>query len=338
MMREPWFWRSSSLTARVIAASLAPTAGLYDLVQRTVAKPSRPARAPAPVICIGAATLGGVGKTPFALMLHDLLKSEGVTAAFLTRGYGGREAGPLPVNPSVHDAIDVGDEALLLAQRGPTWVARDRAAGANAAAMAGASVLIMDDGYQNRSIEKTLSILLIDAADPAGNGHVFPAGPLREPMARAVARADIVAFVSNEPDAPPAPETQALAQNKPALRVWLETADAPAPQKVVAFCGVGAPRRFFDLLESLGFEVIEKYAFPDHHPYAPAHLERLRRQAARENAALITTEKDFARLPAHSRNGVLTLPVIMRADRPDMLRQRVLEAVAAARRDNGSPQ
>lgn len=326
MIREPWFWRSDSLAARLVAASLEPTAGLYDAVQRMVARPRIPAPAPAPVLCIGNATLGGVGKTPCALMLHALLEEKGAPAAFLTRGFGGREAGPVQVDPTIHSAADVGDEALLLARRGPTWVARQRFAGASAAVRSGAKLLIMDDGYQNPTIEKTASILLIDAADPAGNGRVFPAGPLREPLARAVARADLVVFVVARESDLIAPETEALTEGRPTIRVWLDPDGAPAPERVLAFCGIGKPRRFFTMLESLGFDVVEKYAFPDHHPYAPAHLERLSQHAAREGAALITTEKDFVRLPTELREGVLTLPVTMRADRPEILAQIALAA------------
>ena len=216
MMREPWFWRSQSGTARLIALALTPFSFAYNTAQKTRRRLTTPFSQAIPVICIGNASLGGEGKTPFAIMLSGLLKQEGLKPCFLTRGYGGRLSGPILVDPARHSAIDVGDEALLLAARAPTWLARNRVAGANAAATSGADIILMDDGFQNPTLEKAYSILLYSGAATLGNGRVFPAGPLREPVANALARAQLVVLGG---DATPPKESG----DKPILRAHLET-------------------------------------------------------------------------------------------------------------------
>ena len=177
MMREPWFWRSQSGTARAITLTLAPFSFAYNAAQRARWRLTTPFKPKIPVICIGNASLGGEGKTPFAIMLNDLLKQEGLKPCFLTRGYGGRFSGPLLADPARHSAVDVGDEALLLAAQAPTWLAHNRVEGAKAAAASDADIMIMDDGFQNPTLEKAYSILLYSGEATLGNGSVFPAGP-----------------------------------------------------------------------------------------------------------------------------------------------------------------
>lgn len=320
-MRAPWFWRSQSLSAKTVAAALAPAAWVYDSVQQMRWRIARPETLDVPVICMGNATLGGVGKTPFAILVYDMLKETGHAPWFLTRGYGGAEAGPLQVSPNQHRADQVGDEAVLLARRGPVIVSRNRPAGAAAAVANGAEAIIMDDGFQNPSLKKTLSILLIDAEGENHNTRVFPAGPFREPLVRAKMRAEIIVHVWRSAD---------NAQRKAdGLHAWLEPAHTPPAQKVVAFSGIGAPDKFFTTLFNAGFEIAERVAFPDHHPFNDQELAALKRLAKKEGAALITTEKDFVRLPDDFREHVLNLPAVMRINDPDCLKKQLLAIIDA---------
>lgn len=330
MMREPWFWRSKTLAARAVAAGVSPLAVAYDVVQRTRWRLTAPAASPVPVICIGNAALGGVGKTPCAIAIRKLLAGEGVECHFLTRGYGGREKVPLRVDPDRHSASDVGDEALLLARHGPTWVSRNRPAGAEKAAEAGARAIIMDDGFQNPTIAKTFSVLLIEAGNARDNERIFPAGPLREPVTRAKARADITVFVG--PDRETA-EHEASAQQSP-FAAWLAPAGGPAPQRVVAFTGIGKPQKFFDMLKANGFELARTIAYPDHHDFSEHDLRALARIADAQNAPLITTKKDHVRLPASFAGVVMTFPAEMRFNQPALLANAVLSAIDR-RRANG---
>lgn len=319
-MREPWFWRSPSLTARIIKGALTPAAALYLSGHKFRWKITTPQRASVPVICIGNATLGGVGKTPFAMLLEKLLREQDIRASFLTRGYGGALKGPVLVDPEQHNTSDVGDEALLLAKHTLTVVARDRPAGAKLAAEKGAQAVIMDDGFQNPTLSKDISILLLAASDERQSG-VFPAGPYREPMDDAKKRADIVVTIgANETDA----------RNASAdFYAWLEPAEPAQGRRVVAFAGLGRPERFFDMLKTCGFDIAAKFAFPDHHVFQTRELEMLARKADKENATLITTEKDFVRLPDAFQEKVSVFPVEMRVNDPDGLARRLTASIAA---------
>lgn len=332
MIQEPWFWRSRAPAARALALALAPGAAAYAAARRLKDAAVRPASTQIPVVCVGNATLGGVGKTPFALMLARMLRTHGWNTYFLSRGYGGALKGPLLVDPSRHDARDVGDEALLLANAGPAVVSRDRAAGVALAAANGADIVVMDDGFQNLSIEKALSLLLIDASDPCGNGMTFPAGPLREEMREAIARADAVVFVGDG-RAAEIPGAERL----PLFRARV----APLERRggrVLAFCGIGAPDRFFNSLKEAGCVVVETRSFADHRFFTASEIAGLKTSADAASARLVTTAKDFARLPADQRDGIEVLEVAMTVDDPDKLLRLVKDATAAFRtRAKASP-
>jgi tetraacyldisaccharide 4'-kinase len=314
-MQPPRFWRHGE--AGAAAHLLAPLGAVTRLATaRRVARPGW--RAPVPVICVGNATAGGAGKTTVALDLAARLAARGVAVHVISRGHGGTERGPLRVDPRRHSAAEVGDEPLLLAQAAPTWVARDRAAGARAAVAAGAALLLLDDGLQNPTLEKTVSLLVIDGASGFGNGRLIPAGPLREPVATAAARCQAAVLIGED-------ATGARAALPPALPVLRasKVADAAAlalrGQRVVAFAGIAMPERFFATLDALGAQVLTRQAFPDHHRFYPAELRTLQRQAAAFEAVLATTPKDAVRLPADLRAQVHVAGVTLAWEDPEQL-------------------
>lgn len=294
-MKPPRFWSNPADAPGLAARLLAPAGALYARAgARRIAK-ATPFDPGVPVICIGNATLGGVGKTPFARLVMERLKTRGVAGVFLSRGYGGSEKGPLRVDPLRHGAIEVGDEPLMLSGDAPAYIARDRAAGARAAVAGGAEAILLDDGHQNPTLHKRLTFLLVDAETGFGNGRVFPAGPLREPADISAARADALVLVKSSRDAAIRADLADLAPELSRLSAWLEPMDAE-PARVLAFCGIGRPEKFFDTLRAAGFDIAETAAFGDHQPYAEADLERLHARAGELGARLITTEKDAARL------------------------------------------
>jgi tetraacyldisaccharide 4'-kinase len=252
-----------------------------------------------PVLCVGNFTLGGAGKTPTALALAKLLAGAGERPFFLTRGYGGRLSGPLQVDPAEHRARDVGDEPLLLAELASTIVAHDRIAGAEAALAAGATVIVMDDGFQNATLYKDVSLVVVDARRGIGNGRVFPAGPLRAPLEQQLQQTTAILLIGEgEIPADLSPETQS--RNIPVFRAKIE-ADAAALAalsglQVLAFAGIGDPEKFFVTLEAAGIAPLVRQAFPDHHRYTPSDAAVLLRRARQEGLTLVTTEKDFVRL------------------------------------------
>ena len=299
-MRAPEFWKTDGLAA----ALLSPLGKFYGwsvLAREARAKPFRPK---ARVLCVGNLTAGGSGKTPVAIAISHILATAGRKITFLSRGYGGRLHGPLEIDPAHHSATDVGDEPLLLAAHGTTIVARDRAEGAALADAMGADVILMDDGFQNFQIAKDLALVAIDAATGFGNGCVIPAGPLREPVAQGLARADAIVLIGD--GTPPLPPF-----GGPILRAHIipTTPQALRGHSVVAFAGIGRPEKFFEMLHALGAQVVAAQSFADHHQFSIGEISGLKQTARAAGALLVTTEKDFARLVAAIRTDIIPVPV-----------------------------
>ena len=299
-MRAPGFWQRPPGLA---SALLAPLGALYAAATaRRVARPG--ARVGVPVICVGNLVAGGAGKTPTVIACAQRLVARGVEVHVVTRGHGGRARGPLRVDANVHDAAEVGDEPLLLAAFAPTWVARDRAAGARAAVAAGAGAILLDDGFQNPALAKDLSIVVVDAAAGFGNRRTIPAGPLREPVSAGLARADLTLTIGTGDVALPHPPPRLRGRLAP-LATGMDWAGLP----VFAFAGIGRPEKFFETLRELGADLRGTAALADHQPLTPALLHRLGERAAKLGAQPVTTEKDAVRLPRAMRGRVLVLPV-----------------------------
>ena len=276
-MRRPAFWSATppTLSARL----LSPLAWLYGSVTaRRMAGAGT--RGPVAIICVGNFVAGGAGKTPTAIALARLLLRRGEMPAFLSRGYGGRLAGPVAVDPARHAAADVGDEPLLLARAAPAFVAHDRVAGARLAASAGASVVIMDDGLQNPSLAKDLAIAVVDGASGIGNGLALPAGPLRAPLERQLGHVGAVVIIgAGAAGERVAAEARRAGVPVHAARLVADAAAAAAIRRrpVLAFAGIGRPEKFFATLEDAGAVVVERVAFPDHHRFEPGRDRRPRR-------------------------------------------------------------
>ena len=243
-MRAPDFWYGQGASASLTAALLSPLGVLYGAIGRLRRAVVQPYDCGRPVVCVGNLVAGGAGKTPVALSLVTALQRRGLSVHCLSRGYGGRESGPLRVDREHHSYREVGDEPLLLAAQAPTWIARDRAAGARAAVTAGAEVIVMDDGFQNPSVKKTLSLLVIDGAVGLGNGRLIPAGPLREAPSAGLARAQAAVILGQD--------RRGLASQLPTQLPVLDAALmppakgwTPAGQRFLAFAGIGRPEKFF---------------------------------------------------------------------------------------------
>ncbi len=345
---EPAWWYGTD--HRLAPRLLQPIGAIWGAVAIRSYARATPYRSRLPVICIGNFTAGGTGKTPLALEVAGELQRQGCKAVFLTRGYGGRVAGPHWVDHAADKAMDVGDEPLLLARQAPTLVSRDRANGAKAIETGDrpADVIVMDDGLQNPSLQKDLSLAVVDGRRGLGNGRVIPAGPLRAPLDFQFGLTD--AIVVNEPhdgEVGAAPTADWLRRRfpGPVLSASVQPVESVASLNnaaVVAFAGTGAPQRFFDLLRRCGADVVHAVPFPDHHPFGEADAQRLMDLASAASATLVTTEKDWARMGASGGQvGRLkamsrVLPITMSFGERDAVRLKTLLEVAVRQKADGA--
>lgn len=318
---EPCWWYDER--ARVMPALLSPLSLVYGAIAGHRMRREPGYRSKLPVICIGNFTVGGSGKTPFTIYVCDWLSKRDRKPAILTRGYGGSAAGPLFVLPT-HTARDVGDEALLLTRAAPTVVSRDRAAGARLIEgdPRGFDTIVMDDGFQNRSLAKSLSIVLVSTQRGLGNALTVPSGPLRAPLAVQKQFADVVVTLDGTPATDEA-QRKALTPDinaeigRPILEARIEPRgdNELAGEPVVAFCGIAGPKRFFATVEALGATIVERVAFRDHQVLSEAEASGLLARAQATGARLVTTEKDLARLAGATgargalRDGCLVIPI-----------------------------
>jgi tetraacyldisaccharide 4'-kinase len=313
-MRAPGFWHRDP---GILSALLSPLGAIYaGATRRRLAQGPRD-RVGAPVICVGNLNAGGTGKTPAVIALAERLRNRGVSAHAVSRGHGGSLAGPVQVDERRHSAAETGDEPLLLAAFLPTWVAKDRAEGARAAVASGAQVILLDDVFQNPALAYDLSIVVVDAHVGFGNGRVIPAGPLREPVAVGLSRAELVLSIGDEAAQARFAARWGAAVPVPVVAGRLEPLPTGLPFKglaVLAFAGIGRPEKFFQTLKAMGADIRATHALSDHQPLSDALMTRMLREARAMGAQVVTTEKDAVRLPLALRSQVMTVPVRLRLE------------------------
>ncbi|WP_373317507.1 tetraacyldisaccharide 4'-kinase [Neokomagataea tanensis] len=304
-MRPPRFWTSDK--PGVLSRALTPASRLVSRIAEQ--RSSRTGyHASVPVLCCGNVTTGGTGKTPLTFDLVQRLKERGRNPHILSRGHGGREHGPVAVDPGRYTARDVGDEPMLLSACAPTWIGANRGETARLAVSEGADCLVMDDGFQNTTLEKTMSLLVVDGATGFGNRHVLPAGPLRENLTAAFARASALILIGDD--------KRHIRATTPATLPIFQARLIPGPEirrlqgvRVIAFAGIGRPDKFFTMLREAGVDPVRTISFPDHHNYSARDINRLDALRLEANTTLVTTAKDAIKLPPSFRAQVTIIGV-----------------------------
>ncbi len=326
-MKAPDFWKSNR--GGLLSTLLAPAGFVYGLGTAARQKWGKSWTCPIPLICVGNLVAGGAGKTPVVMDVARRVRQAGIDAHIITRGYGGTEKGPLKVSRELYDARAVGDEALILSEVAPTWVSDDRPAGCRRAMTEGAGLVVLDDGFQDPSCRKSLSILVVDGACGFGNARIIPAGPLRESVKSGLQRADGVAILGEDR----ANVGETVGNHCPVLRATIEVDrefSALEGEKVLAFAGIGVPDKFFRSARAHGLDVVKTEAFADHHHFTDRELARLSAEAEMMGATLLTTTKDLVRLPPDMREAVKALPVHVVWDNEEEINQLLNPVIADA--------
>ncbi|MBN1783831.1 MAG: tetraacyldisaccharide 4'-kinase [Alphaproteobacteria bacterium] len=295
---------------------LAPIGWLYFLGTKIRMRLMPSFRTEIPVICVGNIMAGGVGKTPLVIEIVEYLKKKGQIPHVISRGYGAKLQN-VKVDPNKHNAKEVGDEPLMLSQYVPVWIGKNRKYTAKSAMREGATILVMDDGFQNKNIRKDFAIIVFDGKVGIGNGLGLPIGRLREPLSEGLKRANAVVMAGKD-------RTKLCKKIKNVPVYFTEVAPQKIPdmrKKYLAFAGIGRPEKFYESLRILGTRVIETHSFPDHYMYKESDLRRLKRAADKKGLSLITTEKDYVRLPKTFQKETTTLPIKMVFQKPDFFKE-----------------
>ena len=313
-MHPPHWWQSED-GAR-LPKYLSPLGNLYGQIVKARFRYGKPYESKLPVICIGNFTLGGTGKTPLSIHLAKKLIAQGWHPTFLSRGFGGKYRGPLLVDPNDHSSTDVGDEPRLLAKAAPTVIAKDRVDGAWLIEQRRSDVIIMDDGFQNPRLRKTLSLLCLDASTAFGNERVFPAGPLRAPLDFQLAIADAVIITGHQKNNLRDRLKTQLHFQKPVFEGHVQPSDETdwlKDKPILAYAGIAQPEKLFHTLEAAGGKVIRRLPFPDHYRFRPSDAARLTKLAQEDNLQLVTTEKDLVRIEENEHHQLRALKRMSRA-------------------------
>lgn len=325
MFKSPNFWKKKSFLSYI----LLPVAWLYLRISRLKMRSVHSYKLSKPVICVGNLVMGGAGKTPTVIALVAMLKKMGHTPHILSRGYGAIVKGIKKVDPERHHYLEVGDEPLMLSQFAPTWVCPNRIQAGKEAIKNGATVLIMDDGFQNKALEKDLNLLVVDSIQGFGNQEVFPAGPLREPVKSGLNRADAVFFIGGGKSIEKKATSLGVENAFKASFINL-TEPVQKGERVLAFSGIGYPEKFQLTLKRAGYKLVEFAAFADHYPYTIIDMERLLKAAEIKKAQLMTTSKDFIRIPTPYKENVKVFKINLQFEAPDQV-EELLERVVPFR-------
>jgi len=303
MLKAPKFWYQKKDS--YLSRSLYPLSLLFRLGTKIRNFASTSKKSSLPVICIGNIVVGGAGKTPVSLKIGKILIKAGYKPHFISKGYAGIIKTSTLVE-SWHSPTSVGDESILLSKVAPTWIGKNRNLSGEYAKMQGGDCLIMDDGFQNPTIYKDFSIIVINASQEFGNKRVMPSGPLRESIKRGLTRTNLVIVIGDTTDdlKKVIPSHIPIMSAKFAINKENKIFKG---QKITAFAGIAYPEKFFISLAEQGAQIVKEVIYPDHHIYHENDLLKLAEIANKTQSILVSTQKDFVRIPKSYHSLVNTL-------------------------------
>lgn len=337
-IKTPAFWyRDKENRPKIWEHLLSPLSHIYKACDKKNREKQIPLKVDVPVMCVGNLTAGGSGKTPTAIALANMLVEKNIVKNpyFVTRGYGGSNKKTRRI--TVHDTpSETGDEPILLVKHCKTIVSVNRYDGAQMAAAEGADLVILDDGFQNNSLHKDISILVIDGKRGFGNRKILPAGPLREAPNAGFKKADIVIIIGDDQHK----ISQDIPEKSPVFFANVEPRtdqERKQKNKYIAFAGLGIPEKFKDTLIENNYSLIDFIPFPDHYKYKEKELEQLLKRAETQNATLITTEKDILRIPPKYSKHIQTLPIRLRFEQENTLSKYLEEKINTVKAKKRKP-
>lgn len=297
-LNYPDFWQKRNWLSYLML----PFAALYSFAAKVRYLSIPTIRLPGKVICVGNITVGGTGKTQLIIKLAKEFKKKKIKFVIVSKGYGGSFKKPMMVNEDMDPQI-VGDEALELCAYGPTVISRKATDAAALLKELEPEIILVDDGAQNPSFFKDVTIVTIDGIRGFGNKFPIPAGPMREPDI--MHEIDAIVIITNEE------YIESLEADKFITSAFIKQSNTlNKDRKYYAFAGIGNNDRFFTQLQNDGFNIVKTKKFPDHYFYKDEDIAQLEQEAGAMLAYLITTAKDYVKI--HNKENISCYNVELR--------------------------
>ena len=317
-------WYSSNIFYLFISLILLPLSFIYLIVVYINRNLTKQKKFQVPILCVGNINIGGTGKTSTLLSLLPKLIKNRPNLVVLLRGYKGRIKSLYKVNTEIDSSVDVGDEALMYANIVTTYISSKRIdAIENIIKLESPDIIILDDGFQDASIEKDKNLVLINGDRGFGNNFILPSGPLREIPSSALRKSDILIFIGEDKNGI-YKKYKHLIKGNQMFNGKIVANLKGSDKKYFAFSGIGNNESFFKTLKNNNFIVTKKMTFPDHYQYSNEEVENIIKIANQEDLTPITTEKDINRITPELRNKIECLKIKIEFEKQEELINEML--------------
>lgn len=323
-MKTPSFWMKKN----IISILMLPLSFLYSLGFSFLKYYRCSHKVSKKVICVGNIIAGGSGKTPLCLLIADILRKNSINFVFLSRGYKGENKFIKIVDLDKDRPSEVGDEPILLAMKEKTYICKNRLFAARKISNDPyIDCIVLDDGMQNNSLKKDLTIVVIDSKIKFGNKMPIPSGPLRQSIKSGLSQASIIVVIGEIDE-----ELQNIfnKNNISKSKIFIVNIHAKNIEKyhkenVIAFCGLAYPEKFFSLLRENNINLIKTFSFQDHHSYNDKELQYLCDLSFKDGATLLTTKKDWVKFPLNFKEKIKFLDISLFPKNQSLFEQEIVK-------------